>query len=101
MRDKSTKLVIGYTSNITLTNVTFHVGETARRRVLKEKRKNVHAFIEGDIETKRRFSPSGQRITYNPYLYTVFFQVNNNDRPAYTAERVTVRGKSIRAVGIN
>lgn len=49
IRDQKTKRVIGYSSNLTLKDVKFCVNQTGRERVLREKRKNVHAFIRGTI----------------------------------------------------
>ncbi len=58
-----------------LTNVVFKVSEAGRQRVLKEGRKNVHAFVVGDWT-----GPKGAygmdkndhnlpvRVAYNPYV---------------------------------
>ena len=100
IRDKSSKLVIGYTSEIILTDVTFHVGQKGRLRVLKENRKNVHAFIEGELGIQVNFRHIGRNVTYNPYLYNTFVQ-SDNDLPIYRAKRVTIRGKEIKVVGLN
>jgi hypothetical protein len=59
--------VIAYTNYIQLKNVKFIVSEAGRQRVLREKRKNVHAFLEGFrcYVLANHFHP--RRITYNPY----------------------------------
>lgn len=41
--------VVEHSDSILLKNVTFLVFETGRQRVLQEKRKNVHAFAEGEM----------------------------------------------------
>jgi hypothetical protein len=51
---------------INLRNVTFHVSERGRQRVLREQRKNVHAYAIGwssDVPALYQ----GERISYNPY----------------------------------
>ena len=41
------RIVIGYADEILLSSVEFKVSEKGRQRVIKEKRKNVHAYIMG------------------------------------------------------
>ena len=43
--------VVAHCENILATNVTFQVSEPGRQRVLKERRKNVHAFVIADSFT--------------------------------------------------
>jgi len=57
----------------------FKVSEAGRQRVLREKRKNVHAgvtgtWINGDrVESHYEFlSMVGRQVTYNPYKYDSF-----------------------------
>jgi len=79
-------IVIAHARNIVLKNVKYIVGEKGRERVIREKQKNVHAFVEGDIvsmitigtntlnfplHTSLPFS-NGVAITYNPYEYKSF-----------------------------
>ena len=49
---------------ICLKNVSFKVNEAGRNRVHKEKTKNVHAVIEGEVVDKK--SVQGKLITYDP-----------------------------------
>jgi predicted extracellular nuclease len=62
-------------SEVTLSQVTFKVSEAGRQRVLREKRKNVHATAQG-IEGGE---PSGVpvRVSYNPYKGGTFYRVDN------------------------
>jgi len=39
--------VVSHSSTIALRDVRFRVSQAGRKRVLAEKRKNVHAFVEG------------------------------------------------------
>jgi hypothetical protein len=65
--------VVAHAARLKLTNVTFKVSEAGRARVLREQRKNVHAFIVGrlGVFTGEHFTDedSGQRwiISYDPY----------------------------------
>lgn len=67
-------LVIGHTLNLTLRNATFKVSEKGRQRVLKEKRKNVHAGVVGYIDSDTlAYALTGLRCaTYNPYKFSTF-----------------------------
>lgn len=62
--------VIGHTLCITLEGAQFTVNEYGRKKVLREKRKNVHAFIIG---TPTDHAPQLTReVHYNPYLHSQF-----------------------------
>jgi hypothetical protein len=70
--------VSGYSQSILLSSPQLIVLESGRQRVLKERRKHVHAFVRGilcDAYTKPLPIPSdiGTRITYNPYRNNKFF----------------------------
>lgn len=61
-------LVVAHAEEVFLTSVKFQVNMGGFRRVLKERKKNVHAFVTG-IYTKldpESISPRYERITYNP-----------------------------------
>lgn len=42
--------VIGHARTVDLANVTFKVSEAGRQRVIRERKKNVHAGVVGDLE---------------------------------------------------
>jgi len=65
-------LVIAHKTELVLHNAEFRVSEAGRQRVLREKRKNVHAFIVGELADY--YAPEGETedVTYNPYLYDSF-----------------------------
>jgi hypothetical protein len=67
--DKKGK-VIDHVKSITLKEATFAVQPAGRKRVLKEKRKNVHAFIRG-IPTNEPLEDSYE-VKYDPYLNNTF-----------------------------
>jgi hypothetical protein len=63
--------VIAHVDSIRLKNVRFQVSEAGRQRVLKQKRKNVHAFIIGNVSMEPALD-KGDRIKYNPYVAPTF-----------------------------
>lgn len=98
--------VIGYVRDLLLYNVKFIVSQAGRNRVLREQRKNVHAFVEGDIEiAPESFScdPSepiqnnvigkraivGDEVRYNPYEGPDFIR-RDNGSPIKEADVVLV-----------
>ena len=70
--------VIAHEDFVTLVEATPKVSEAGRQRVLKEKRKNVHAGIVGywDKQTADMYMENLDLdpwdITYNPYKYKTF-----------------------------
>jgi hypothetical protein len=85
-------------SKVTLKNATFKVNQTGRRKVLKDKQKNVHAVIEGElVDTKSLVQ--GKKITYDPYKTSQFML--ESGKKVFEAELVSVDAKgNIRAKGI-
>ena len=75
-------LVIAHRDLVILTKCKFKVSEAGRQRVLREKRKNVHAGVTGlwgasatGIIEPAEFSfleMLGRGVTYNPYRYDSF-----------------------------
>jgi hypothetical protein len=84
--------VILHTTKIDCTGVTFSVSQKGRERVLKEKRKNVHAFIVAEsIDTAciNRFNTDLDcMVKYNPYKYSSF--VTADESPIYQASYVAL-----------
>ena len=99
IRDRKTKLVITHVSNLTLIDVKFHVNQRGRKRVLIEKRKNVHAVIQGRISSGGT-SQRGRLITYNPYISNQFFLKNNPSVKVYSARQVNITNGKIKGTGL-
>jgi len=70
IRDNKTGKVIGHTDSIHLKDADLIVRQSGREKVLQEKRKNVHAFIKGRIESCE--DKHIEQISYNPYKYNSF-----------------------------
>jgi len=97
VRCVKTKRVIAYVDFILLEDCKFKVSQKGRERVLKEKRKNVHAGIEGEwVEHKRVLLTSYTfRVIYDPYKHKTF--VDNRNTPRYECKNaiVTIAGAFI------
>lgn len=66
--------VLFHTDNIILSDVTFVVRPKGREKVIKDKRKNVHAFCYGYIDIKdKKEQTKGRLISYNPYKAAHFY----------------------------
>ena len=64
-------LVKAYSDEINLFNCEFLVNEKDRQRVIKTKRKNVHAFVEGYIWNTP--VDLNREVSYNPYIRDSFY----------------------------
>lgn len=100
VRGNKTKLVLGHADKVLLYDVEFVVGEKGRRRVLREGRKNVHAYARGylcnwvgDSYKNRGMPPtlntrfpslmeqiSLLEVCYNPYKFGHFFYPYNQSK---------------------
>jgi hypothetical protein len=76
VRDPKTRLVIGHTKILRLVDCRFIVNEAGRRRVLRERKKNVHAWVEGTVAAPHDdwwdidlsdIMERDRRVSYNPY----------------------------------
>jgi hypothetical protein len=78
VRDRSTGLVVDHQDHVMIKDAQFIVQPAGRARVLREQKKNVHAFIRGTLVPQ---SPPATRengwmgamkwatrVSYNPYL---------------------------------
>ena len=73
-----------HTHAIVLKHCQLKVSESGRQRVLKQKRKNVHAFIKGIFITKGDNElQEGSKVTYNPYEMSTF---TKDGKPCHTLD---------------
>ena len=103
IQDPRTGLVLGYSEEILLRNVTFKVSEYGRARVLATKKKNVHAFVEG---TLRGFNVADlsfsdfiqmEKVGYDPYNYTTFVH-KETETPVHSALIALINNHGILAL---
>jgi hypothetical protein len=100
--------VIAHAESAHLNCVEFKVSEAGRQRVLRERRKNVHAVVRGQLVsytapgsvTETWLAPWKrdlmQRVTYNPYKYSTFVH-RDSETIVHTAQEVLVKGRDILA----
>ena len=73
LRCAKTKLVLAHCNDwFVLQDVKFKVSEAGRQRVLREKKKNVHAYVQGTIGNLHVEASSSHTVTYNPYRFESF-----------------------------
>lgn len=83
--------VIGHAENLELKNCRFVVSQAGRQRVLREGRKNVHAYVIGDVECKNRTEclDNYVPVRYNPYRTSTF--VMPSGEPVHGASSVVLK----------
>ncbi|QFG08665.1 hypothetical protein PBI_VANISOA_86 [Mycobacterium phage Vanisoa] len=67
---------------IILRNAKGKVSEKGRQRVLRERRKNVHAGLVGELVQGEavNLTPQAREVTYNPYRYDSFVYRDDETR---------------------
>jgi FMN-dependent NADH-azoreductase len=72
-----------HTDHITLHDITFKVSEAGRQRVLREKRENVHAYVQGTVGFMGGSEAvEMSAVNYNPYKASTFMK---DGSPIHTA----------------
>lgn len=75
VRDCKTGRVIKHTNDVTILDPKFVVRKAGRERVLRERKKNVHAFVRGELMGYENMAYAPElysSVTYNPYKYSSF-----------------------------
>ena len=89
--------VVAHTKTLRLSSCTFHVQPAGHKKVLKEQRKNVHAYIKGYLVDKgdkrsilesfyyfikehKKHKNTDHRVSYNPYKYDYFYNVKTQEK---------------------
>jgi hypothetical protein len=75
-------LVKAHTNSIKLFDCEFIVNQAGREKVIKERRKNVHAFIKGYISELFNTildEHFGTEVTYNPYKNEFFYKKESGE----------------------
>lgn len=97
--------VIDHARSVEMNSVSFVVSQKGRERVLREKRKNVHAFVRGEMNSyvALKNSPvanlqphndNGRQVKYNPYKYSSFV-LALTEEPIYRADSVLIQDRMI------
>jgi|TARA_R110000765_G_C18755982_1_gene588471 hypothetical protein len=74
VRSNETGRVIDHVRNIHLKDATLVVRPSGREKVLRERKKNVHAFVRGEITNVGGVSLTIDEVVYNPYKNTTFIE---------------------------
>lgn len=74
IRDAKTRRVIAYGTDIILSNIRMCVQKGGRERVIREKWKNIHAYVSGSYEGDNYLdlNQDWEVIYYNPYTTETF-----------------------------
>ena len=84
--------VVAHREYLDIIGVNFKVSENGRQRVIKERRKNVHAGVIGEWNDSSiprgtlLHNLEGKEVTYNPYKYDSFVWIDNDGNP----ERISI-----------
>jgi hypothetical protein len=94
-----TKKVIAHSGSVVLSDAVFKVSKAGRERVLREKQKNVHAGVQGELVVlnNKDFTHKPSKVkeaTYNPYLYESFVD-KETKKPIDKASTVFLKDKRI------
>ena len=80
VRDLSTGLVISHEDRVTVADARFVVRPAGREKVLRERRKNVHAFVRGEwLPNGSCLTSLPHRVSYNPYKFGHFYNSETED----------------------
>ena len=97
--------VIGHSNRILMTNCSFIVSQKGRERVLRERRKNVHAIIRGNLLSSDESSftrlalwnnERASQVKYSPYLKPYFFTVLDG-KPIESSREVFIKRDTVMA----
>jgi len=87
-------LVISHADYVKLHDVEFRVRQGGREKVIKEKRKNVHAFVIGTLIEYCKYpceslpsEPNSDIVTYDPYKYNSYV-MKDTQEPIYKTGEV-------------
>jgi len=109
--------VIGHADTLELCDCTFKVSEAGRQRVIRDKRKNVHAGVVGTVcvigdiaephvrhamrseahHVRYGTHPAYEPVTYNPYKFSTF--VRRSTETPVTSARWALLDAETRTVG--
>ena len=78
--------VVAYADELAILSPKFKVSEAGRQRVIREGRKNVHAYIKGFIIERGpdTYHTDWRPMTYNPYRHTTFVDKNTEKPVGFT-----------------
>jgi len=103
VRQCSTGRVILHTDKVHIRDPQFVVRKSGRDRVLREGKKNVHAFVRGEIAHFDDFDPDYldySLVSYNPYKHDTFVDVQDVT-PVRTAKRAVLEVRQVKPYSLD
>lgn len=91
VRSMVTKKVEGHLTWVSLRDAKFVVSQKGRQRVIREKRKNVHATIRGTLQVGTSIPSGSFEVRYDPYENSSFVY-RSTGAPIHSAEYVSLSG---------
>lgn len=92
--------VIEHAREVYLVGCHFRVSEAGRQRVLRERRKNVHAGVVGRLAGAAPVTArEGTRVSYNPYNHPTFVRAGSAE-PVHRADAVFLCERAAYAIGL-
>lgn len=85
-------------SSLILENVEFKVSEAGRQRVIREGRKNVHAYAIGWLSEREPYGYTGHLpcASYNPHKAAHFIDGRTGDKLDRTSHAIFTRDRKVR-----
>lgn len=72
IKDLANGYVLGHAEHVVLVNCNFVVSEKGKERVVRERKKYVHAFVEGEFESTSMSAINLKEIDYHDVTYNPF-----------------------------
>lgn len=72
--------VLLHASKAVMKNVSFHVVESTRKRIIERQRKEVCAWAEGELVHLRHAEKDLLEVSFNPYKQPFFYCTKTNRR---------------------
>ena len=98
VKDLRSGQVVAHGNNIILQDIAFKVSESGRQRVLREQRKNVHAYVigtyAGDTEIQQLEQDFMKQAYYNPYTLSNFVD-KRTQQPLHSARLAVMMDKQV------
>ena len=94
-------LTVAHTQFLFLRDCTFKINEKTRQRVIRDKQKEFHAYIEGYIIDKVDTHYSAYQIIYNPYTSDSFVYLKDPAISVRTAKYVLLNTTGVHGFIIN
>ncbi len=77
---KKGNVIVAHAPFVYLNGVTTKVNEKGRQRVIREGRKNVHAYIMGNFTFQSFDTEQFNKMIYNPYVYSSFVDGDTKEK---------------------